>query len=759
MKRSGKLIIVESPAKIKTISKFLGKDFTIMSTFGHIKDLPTKKIGISIKKKKDHKTIDLEYVVLEGKEKKIAEICAIAKKCDEIFLASDPDREGEIIAWHIGGEIVDATEGKSKEDKPHIFRITFNEITKPAVLEAINNKSSIDMHLVNAQQARRVLDRWVGYEVSPILWRKVKRGLSAGRVQSSAMLIICNREEEIVNFKPEEYWTIHVLFSNGADTVLAELVKISGKNAALKTKEQVDKILSDLRKESFVVSDISVKKRMKNPLPPFMTSTLQQDAFNKLGFSVDKTMKIAQKLYEGLPLGDKDNPEALITYMRTDSLRLSDTALSASRNFIKKNYGNDYLPSSANTYSKKNAQDAHEAIRPINVDLTPQYVEKYLPKDEAKLYELIWKRTLASQMSQAEYSMRQVTIEGGKYTFRVTGSTLIFEGFLRVYFVEDEDGEEEKSVKIPKSIEKDVKLKASKIDPKQHFTQPPPRYTEASLVKEMEKQGIGRPSTYAATLATIQKRDYTVKEKKRFMPTELGKSVTKMLAEYFPDIINLKFTAKMEGDLDEIAQGKLNRDAILFDFYDKFTKDLESFSGQTIKRAVETDLDCPKCGNKLVIRFGKSGEFIGCSKYPDCDFTSSFTKNPDGSIQLTSQQPQEEVNIQCPNCGKNLVQKMGKFGPFLACSGYPECKYIHQETLSFPCPLCKNKIVKRRSARGSFWGCSTYPTCKFVIFGQVAEEKCPKCKSPYLLVTKNKEGKALLTCPNKDCGFSKEAPE
>lgn len=756
MKRSGKLIVVESPAKIKTISKFLGKEFVILSTFGHIKDLPTKKLGISIKKKNNKKTIDLDYVVLEGKEKKIAEICARAKKCEEIFLASDPDREGEIIAWHIGGEIKDSIEAIEK-DKPNIFRITFNEITKPAILNAINNKSNIDMHLVNAQQARRALDRWVGYEVSPILWRKVKRGLSAGRVQSSAMLLICNREEEIVSFKPQEYWTIHAIFATGNDTVLAELSKINGKNADIKTKEQADKILNDLKKESFIVTSITVKKRIKNPLPPFMTSTLQQDAFNKLGFNVDKTMKIAQKLYEGLHLSDKENPEALITYMRTDSLRLSDTALNASRSFIQKNYGEEYLPKSPNLYSKKDAQDAHEAIRPINIDITPSHVERHLQKDEAKLYELIWKRTVASQMSQAEYSMRQVTIEGGKYLFKVTGSTLLFDGFLKVYAIEEDEGEEEKFVKIPKSIEKDVKLKLSKLDPKQHFTQPPARYTEASLVKEMEKQGIGRPSTYAAILATIQKRDYTIKDKKRFMPTELGKSVTKMLAEYFPDIINLSFTAKMEEELDKIAQGQLDRDLVLLDFYDKFIKDLESFSGQSIKRAIETDLNCPKCGNKLVIRFGKSGEFVGCSKYPECDFTSSFIKNSDGSIQLNQQTQPSESNIKCPNCGKNLVQKMGKFGPFLACSGYPECKYIHQETLSFPCPNCKSKIVKRKSSKGTFWGCSNYPKCKFVIFGQVEEKPCPKCKkSKYLLVTKNKEGKTLLSCPDKDCGFSKE---
>lgn len=748
MKENGpKLLIVESPAKIKTISKFLGKDFRIMSTFGHIKDLPERKLGITIT---DDNHIELEYRVLKDKADVIADICKQARVSSEVFLASDPDREGEIISWHIEQEIE-----KVFADPKKIHRITFNEITKPAINDAIEKKSQVNMNMVNAQQARRIVDRWVGYKVSPILWKKISKGLSAGRVQSVVLMLICDREAEITAFKPEEYWSIHAMFTvTKSAEVLAELVKISNKAAEIKDKETADKILADLKKQQFVVTKITEKKRLKNPLPPFMTSTLQQDAYNKLGFSVDKTMSVAQRLYEGLPLGDKNNPEALITYMRTDSLRISDTALENVRGFISSEYGKEYLPKEAHFYNKKGAQDAHEAVRPIDVNMQPSKVAKYLSPDEAKLYQLIWRRFVACQMEPAEYFQRQVLIDGGKYTFRATGSTLMFDGFLKVYLVE-EDEDDEKAVKIPKELEEKGELGLKKLDPKQHFTQPPPRYTEASLVKEMKDLGIGRPSTYAATLSTIQKRAYTSKENKKFVPTELGKRVSEMLVKNLPDIVNVSFTAKMEEDLDNIAQGEVDRDALLTQFYEKFQKELTAFGGNTEdKKAIETDLKCPTCKSPLVIRFSRAGEFIGCSTYPTCKFTSNFSRDPDGKITLESRE-ENKVDMACPKCGKPMIRRMSRFGPFISCSGYPECKYIHQDKLKMPCPTCGSELVKRRWRGGSFWGCGKYPDCKFAIFGEVSETPCPKCKSPYLLVVRDKKESTIKhNCANKECAYS-----
>ncbi len=753
MDKAPKLLIVESPAKIKTISKFLGKDFKIMSTFGHVRDLPERKLGIT----RDEKThaIELQYVTISDKKDVVASICKEASKCGEVFLASDPDREGEIIAWHIGEEIK-----KVFHDADKIYRITFNEITEPAIKEAMQHKTKVDIDKVNAQQARRILDRWVGYEVSPILWKKIAKGLSAGRVQSVALMLVCTREEEILNFKPEESWTVHAIFTlSDGSTVHAELFKISKKAAKLGTKEDADDVISQLAKAAYAVGQITDKKRAKSPLPPFMTSTLQQDAFNKLGFSVEKTMSVAQRLYEGVPLSKKDEPEALITYMRTDSLRISDTAMKAVRDYVKEEYGKEYLPKTSNQYAKKGAQDAHEAIRPINIEYTPQKIGKLLKPDEAKLYDLIWKRFVACQMTPAEYFQRQVLIEGGKFTFKANGSTLIFDGFLKVYM--DEDEETEKAVKIPKDIAENMPLKIGNVAGKQHFTQPPPRYSEATLVKELEKQGIGRPSTYAATLSTIQKRQYVNKDNKRFSPTELGKEVNSMLTKNLPDIINVTFTAKMEEDLDKIAQGDADRDKVLNEFYVEFKKDLVAFGGNEVaKKALSTDLKCPTCEKPLVIRFGRAGQFAGCSGFPECKFTSNVTKNEDGTFALRQDEgPSLEELGACPQCGKPLTKRMGRFGPFVSCSGYPDCKYIHQDALKMPCPLDGGKVTKRRWRGGSFWGCANYPTCKFAIFGAVEETPCPKCKSPYLMVQKAKDGSGKLACPNKECGYSKVIEE
>ena len=747
-----KLLIVESPAKIKTIQKFLGSDFRIMSTMGHVKDLPTKTMGVT------RDPIALEYVALEGKDKTIAELCKAARAVDAVYLAPDPDREGEIIAWHVAQEIQ-----KVSKNKAAIHRIAFNEITKSAVVEAIENPHTIDMQRVAAQQARRVLDRWVGYEVSPILWKKITKGLSAGRVQSVALKLICERELAIRDFKAEEYWSITGHFKNQAGTVIAALDTISGKKAEIINQETTDKHVAAIKQEQFAIDKITDKKRARNPMPPFMTSTLQQAAYNRLGFAVEKTMKVAQNLYEGVTLGG-DSPVALITYMRTDSLRIADSALKQVHDYVLKQWGKDYTPSSANVYAKKsktNTQDAHEAVRPVDVTLKPESIKQYLAADQAKLYELIWQRFIASQMTPAQYAQRQVLIKGGKYGFKATGSTLLFDGFLKVYGVDEEEESAEdaegKAILPAGLTEKDA-TNLQKLEPKQHFTQPPPRYSEATLVKEMEKEGIGRPSTYATILKTIRARAYTTLEKKRFVPTELGMAVTKMLSDNLPHIINVKFTASMEENLDKIESGELDRDALLNEFYQQFAIDLKAFKGDVAgKTSQPTDVDCPQCkDSKLIIRFGKSGEFLGCPEFPHCDFTSNFIRNTeDNSIQLVAKEKPQELDITCPQCKKPMREMIGRFGKFIACSGYPECKYIHQEKASFACPQDGGDVVKRKWRGGTFWGCSNYPKCKFALFGEIEETPCPQCKLPALLKkTDFKTGNVTLSCSDKKCGFT-----
>jgi len=748
-----KLLIVESPAKIKTIQKFLGSDFRIMSTMGHIKDLPTKTMGVT------RDPIALEYVALEGKDKTIAELCKAARSVEAVYLAPDPDREGEIIAWHVAQEIQ-----KASKNKAAINRIAFNEITKPAVIQAIENPHTIDMQRVAAQQARRVLDRWVGYEVSPILWKKITKGLSAGRVQSVALKLICERELVIRDFKAEEYWSITGHFKNNAGTVIAALDTISGKKAEITNQETTDKHVAAIKQEQFAIDKITDKKRVRNPMPPFMTSTLQQAAYNRLGFAVEKTMKVAQNLYEGVTLGG-DSPVALITYMRTDSLRIADSALTQVHDYVLKQWGKDYTPSSANVYAKKsktNTQDAHEAVRPVDVTLKPESIKQYLAPDQAKLYELIWQRFIASQMTPALYAQRQVLIKGGKYGFKATGSTLLFDGFLKVYGIDEEEESAEdtegKAILPAGLTEKDV-TNLQKLEPKQHFTQPPPRYSEATLVKEMEKEGIGRPSTYATILKTIRARAYTTLEKKRFVPTELGMAVTKMLSENLPHIINVKFTASMEENLDKIESGELDRDFLLNEFYQQFAIDLKAFKGDVAgKTAQPTDVDCPQCkDSKLIIRFGKSGEFLGCPEFPHCDFTSNFIRNTqDNSIQLVAKEKPQELDITCTQCKKPMREMVGRFGKFIACSGYPECKYIHQEKAGFVCPQDGGDVVKRKWRGGTFWGCSNYPTCKFALFGEIEETPCAQCKLPALLKkTDLKTGNITLLCSDKKCGYSK----
>ncbi len=745
-----KLLIVESPGKIKTISKFLGSDFKVMSTVGHIKDLPSSGLGISMK----DKTIELEYVTIKDKDKIIQEIVKASKNADDVFLAPDPDREGEIIAWHVEQEINKLV----PENKIH--RITFNEITKSAILNAINHPAKVDMPKVAAQQARRVLDRWVGYEVSPILWRKLAKGLSAGRVQSVALKIVCIREQEIRAFKVEEYWSIESTFIHEKGTFNATLSLINNKTAELPNEETTQKIVADLAKKSYSIESIVDKDRVKNPVPPFITSTLQQAAVNKLGFSVKKTMTIAQNMYEGVPLQDAKSPVALITYMRTDSTRLSQTAIDGARNFITQEWGTSYLPAKPNMYSKKeSAQDAHEAIRPIDMDLKPDDIRSYVSPEIYKLYGLIWSRAVASQMKPAIYAQRQVVVKADQYTFKATGSTLLFDGFLKAYQTEDED--DEKTVKLPTGLQQHDPLKAEKTTPKQHFTQPPARYSEATLVKELEKQGIGRPSTYATILSTIQHRNYVTLDKKRFMPTDLGMKVTQMLNEYFPKIMDPKFTAHMEQDLDKIAQAELDRDTLLFDFWNSFEKDLQNFKGQTNtgsnKTLEVTTITCPACNEKpLVIRIGKNGSFLGCSGFPKCTFTSKFERKDDGTVQIIEKTEAEQALLdeKCEKCSKPMRKMQGRYGEFIACSGYPECKFIKQKTANFACPTCQGNIVERKWKGGTFWGCQNYPKCTFSIFSDIDQNTCPQCQqTKYMLKKTDKTGKVTLICPADTCKY------
>lgn len=745
-----KLLIVESPAKIKTISKFLGKEFKIMSTVGHIKDLPPKRIGVTM-----NGDVTIDYEVIEDKDKIIADICKEASRADIIYLAPDPDREGEIIAWHIGQEIE-----KVFKDKNKIYRITFNEITKPAITEAIDHPSTIDLKKVAAQQARRVMDRWVGYEVSPILWTKIAKGLSAGRVQSVALRIICDREIEIRNFKPEEYWSIDGLFGSHGTEFNAALTHKNKKKVEISNEKDAKKIVEQIKEDSYIVESITDKERIRQPLAPFMTSTLQQSSYNSLGFSVKKTMQIAQNLYEGVPLEDKSTPVALITYMRTDSLRISDTAIKQARSYIDSSFGGTYLPSKPNVFVKGKAQDAHEAVRPIDISITPDYVRRYVSPDQASLYELIWKRFVACQMKPAVYAQRQVVIQGKTFTFKVTGSTLIFDGFLKVYMEEEEDGEDTKKNFIPKDLKEKEAIDLKKVASKQHFTQPPARFTEASLVKSLEKEGIGRPSTYATILNTIRAREYTeLDTKKRFVPTELGMTVTKLLSEHLPKIVDFKFTALMEEDLDKIAKGTLQRDILLREFYADFEKDLSQFKEQTAgkKHAEPTNITCPLCkDHKLAIRIGKTGSFLGCMGYPECKFTSNFKRKEDGTIELVEVEAPKMLDEKCPQCGKPLRQMSGKFGPFIACSGYPDCKYIKQTKANFPCPLDKGDVIKKVWQGKPFWGCANYPKCKFVVFGDIEETPCPKCKLPFLVKKYDKQGNLTLVCSDKECGYSSE---
>lgn len=737
------LLIVESPTKAQTIGKYLGKDFIVKSSVGHIKDLPKNKLGVNIEGE-----FEPEYEIIKGKKKILTEIKKAAAEVETIYLAPDPDREGEAIAWHIAEEL--------KQQQKKIYRLLFNELTKEAILEGIKSPQKLDQYRFDAQQARRILDRLVGYQISPILWDKVRRGLSAGRVQSVAVRIISEREREIEGFVKEEYWSISASFmGDDPEGFEAMLVKIKGRKPKIKNEDKVNQITQDLKKHVYVVSQAETKERKVHPTPPFITSKLQQEAIRKLRFTAKKTMMVAQKLYEGIELGDK-GLTGLITYMRTDSPRVSDSAIEQVREFIGKNYGEKLVPVKPNFYkSRKGAQGAHEAIRPTCVEFKPEDLGSYLDKDQMALYGLIWRRFVASQMTSALFDQTTIDIVVGDYLFRASGSILKFLGFMTIYQL----GEERENNKLP-PISSGEKLKLLGINPKQHFTQPPPRFTEAALVKELEENGIGRPSTYASILSTITDREYVDKEDGKFYPTELGFLVTDLLVENFPDILNVEFTAQMESTLDRVEDGKTTWTQTLDTFYQPFKENLEKarLEMKDIKKeGSPTDLICERCGKPLVIKWSKNGSFLSCSSYPECKNTKNFKKDSQGKIKILEEEVREDT---CEKCGKPMVVKHGRFGTFLACSGYPECKSTKPLSTGIKCPEegCDGSLVERRSRRGKiFYGCSSYPRCNYAIWDKPIKETCPECNAPFLVEKKSRKGGHSVVCLSKECGFKRTA--
>ena len=756
------LVVVESPAKAKTIKKYLGAGYTVKASVGHVMDLPKSKIGVDVEN-----GFQPVYEVIESKKKVVADLKSAAKNADRILLATDPDREGEAIAWHVFEQL--------KKQKIPTQRILFNEITKKAIQEAIGKPLELNRALYDAQQARRVLDRLVGYQISPILWKKVRRGLSAGRVQSVAVRLVVEREEEIGKFVPVEYWSIEAdLKAALPPQFRSKLIKLDGEKAELPSGEIARPLVDELKNAPFTVAEVIRKERRRNAPPPFITSKLQQDAANRLGFTAKKTMTLAQRLYEGVELGE-EGQTALITYMRTDSVRLSPDAVLGARDYVATRWGKEYLPAEPVQFkTKKSAQDAHEAIRPTALEYPPERVQPFLEKDMFRLYELIWSRFIACQMVPAVFDQTTADIGAGRATFRATGQILKFPGYLAVYGQEAEqpreeagaekmEGEDEEKGDVSRQLpplEAGEKLTLVQIIPEQHFTQPPPRFTEASLVKELEEKGIGRPSTYAAILSTIQDKEYVEKKEGRFFPTDLGKIVTELLLSAFPTVMDVQFTAKMEGNLDEVEDGTADWVKVLGDFYTPFKKTLEAAESQMrdVKREEKpTDLVCEKCGSPMVIKWGRMGRFLACTGYPECKNTKDFIEE-DGKIKVVEDIPTDEV---CPTCGKAMVNKRGRFGRFLACSDYPTCKTTKPITIKgVVCPDCGSGLAERKSRFGkNFYGCTGYPNCKFAAWDKPIPGPCPQCGKPYLLSKYSKRDGAYIACPDKECGYRREAPE
>jgi DNA topoisomerase-1 len=801
--RRGALVIVESPAKARTIKKYLGGGFKVEASVGHVKDLPKRELGVDI-----GRDFRPRYEVIQGKGRVISQIKKAAEGREKIYLAPDPDREGEAIAWHIAEEL--------RGTGAQIYRVLFNEITKPAVVTALANPGALDENLYQAQQARRVLDRLVGYQVSPILWKKVRRGLSAGRVQTVALRLVVEREREIQAFRPEEYWTVDAkLQGDAGGDFLARLFKIHGKKADLKDREHADRIVSELRAGTYVVQRIERKERRRNPAPPFTTSSLQMEAARKLRFTARRTMALAQKLYEGVDLG-QEGPVGLVTYMRTDSVRVSGEALHEVREVIRSRHGAEFLPVHAIHYrTKKSAQDAHEAIRPTLVGHDPERVRPFLDPDAFALYELIWKRFVASQMNPAVYDATTVDVGCGTNTLRATGSILKFPGFMSLYLegTDDEEngaaargaGAEVEGERLLPELREGETLTLLDVISEQHFTKPPARFNEATLVKELEQKGIGRPSTYAAILSTIVDRKYVEKEDARFKPTELGILVTDLLVQNFPREFDVEFTADMEKSLDEVEEGRRNWVETLRAFYGGFSRTLEKAKREMrdVKaEVVKAGLACDRCGKDMLIKWGKNGEFLACEGYPECTNTKEFTR-VNGVV--TPVQPKEEGEA-CEKCGSPMVRRRGRFGEFIACSAYPNCRNTRpigarsnaaaQPTgqkcdkcgaemllkmsrfgsrfygcssypkcrnvkplgTGIPCPEagCGGEIVQRSSKRGRvFYGCNKYPNCNFVLWDKPVAEPCPDCGAPFCVEKYSKKQGRHLKCANKACSFAR----
>lgn len=779
------LVIVESPAKAKTIGKYLGKDYQVEASVGHIRDLPKSKLGVDVEN-----DFEPQYQVIKEKTDVVKDLKSAAKGKETVLLATDPDREGEAIAWHLAHLL---TDGAGKIKCP-IKRVLFEEITKNAVLESIKSPRDLDKPMFEAQQARRILDRLVGYQVSPVLWDKVRRGLSAGRVQTVALRIVCEREKEVRAFVAREYWSIVArLQSKKPPTFEAYLYSFNGERLGrdlkpIENEAQALELYNAVKDATFKVASIKNKERRRRPSPPFTTSKLQQEASRKLGFQPRRAMKIAQELYEGIDIGDGEGPVGLITYMRTDSNRISPVALEDLRNYIPGKFGKQYLPASAYEYKAgKNAQEGHEAVRPTSVLRDPQSLKKYLSPEQLKLYDLIWKRFVASQMSMAVFDQTSVDITADKAVFRATGNVMKFDGFIKVYLEgkddipqepkesqseneqsENEDSDESEA-ELPALTEGEI-LTLKELLKNQHFTQPPPRYTQATLIKELEEKGIGRPSTYASIMTTILNKEYVNSDRsRRMVPTELGMLVADLLVESFPVEFDVGFTAALENQLDDIGAAKLDWVKMMREFYTRFAEDLKkaNVTMRNVKaQEIPSGLKCPKCNNDLNIRWGRNGEFLACKSYkgdPPCTFTSNFEKDEAGVIHIVEAPKIELTDVPCPKCTKPTVVRVGRFGPFRGCSGYPECKFIEPlgtgPRIEMKCPICKvGDIVQRKSRWGKmFYGCSKYSKkedgCKFISNHRPLERACPKCNSGYLVIKERKTGN-LLACPNEDCDFN-----
>ncbi len=740
------LVVVESPTKVKTIQKYLDSSYIVKASMGHVRDLPKSRLGVDEKR-----NFRPDYRVLPAKKKVLDELKKAAERADALYIATDPDREGEAIGWHLAQEL-----GITKS-KTH--RILFNEITERAVRAAFQHPGKIDTNKVNAQQARRVLDRLVGYKLSPLLWEKIRRGLSAGRVQSVAVRLITERERDIQAFVPVEYWSLRArLRAKSPPDFGATLKEVGGRKAELPDEAATMAVMTALHGQAWKVKSVTRGERRRNPAPPFITSTLQQEASRKLHFTAKKTMMLAQQLYEGIEVGE-EGAVGLITYMRTDAVRVSREAQDEAREWVSRRLGREYLPDAPPAYrAKKSAQEAHEAIRPSFVEREPKAVTRFLTKDQLALYRLIWERFLASQMLPAVYDTVTADIEAGDCLFRAQGSTLRFPGFTAVYVESREESEqapeEEVEAVVPPLGEGEL-LKLLALDPKQHFTQPPPRYTEASLVKTLEERGIGRPSTYAQILATIQERGYVRRERGTLFPTELGMQVTDMLVPHFPEVMDVEFTAQLEESLDKIEEGETDWVDTVGAFYKEFEKDLkradrkmEDYKGEGVK----TGDTCPECGKPLVEKWGRFGKFVACKGYPDC----KYTKDLGGGREKPADEPTDEI---CPTCGKPMVIKHGRFGKFIACSGYPECKTTKPVTLGITCPEpgCGGQLAEKRTRKGkTFYACTNYPTCTFAVWSRPVPQPCPKCGAPFVTERIARGGKITRQCIREECGYRQD---